>query len=336
MLKELSAKKKSHTEKSGVSMVGFYSGLIIKTLNESRLQMNNKISRIALVLGIIIFCAAVNDAQTLIKSEVSFVGNLREDSKNLTQIEKANVITSMYKEGKKPFLAGVLSLILPGAGEFYSESYIKSGIFLALEAAAITTAIIYDNKGDDQTSIYKNFADGNWDVSKYAAWLWNNREALGIPNTHGISSINEVIINNDPALPTWERVDFSKLNLLESKFSHRLPKHGDQQYYEMIGKYPQFNHGWIDQLNDNTPQYNEILTPMFNNYSTMRGKANDFYNVASKAVVVIYVNHFLSALDAVWSAVSYNKDFSVKFRVSEQYFADKIEIIPKLNISYNF
>lgn len=298
--------------------------------------MNIKTSSMALILGIIILCSSINIAQTTLNKEVYYVGNLRVDSKNLTKTEKTNVIIPTRKEGKKPFLAGVLSLILPGAGEFYSESYIKSGIFLALEAAAITTAIIYDNKGDDQTSIYKNFADENWDVSKYATWLWNNREALGIPNTHGISSIDEVIINSDPALPYWERVDFSKLNLLESRFSHRLPRHGDQQYYEMIGKYPQFNHGWIDQLNDNTPQYNEILTPMFNNYSTMRGKANDFYNIATKAVVVIYVNHFLSALDAVWSAVSYNKDLSVQFRVNEQYFADKIEIVPKLNISYNF
>lgn len=297
--------------------------------------MKKKISLIAIVFVICSYSPNIM-AQQFFKNDVSLIGNLREDSKNLTKIEKESLFFPTRTGVKKPFLAGVLSLILPGAGEFYSESYVKSVIFLALEATAITTAIIYDNKGDNQTSVYKNFADANWDVSKYAAWLWNNREALGIPNTHGITSINEVIISNDPNLPYWERVDFSKLNLLESKFSHRLPKHGDQQYYEMIGKYPQFNHGWIDQLNDNTPQYNEILTPMFNNYSTMRGKANDFYNVASKAVVVIYVNHFLSALDAVWSAVSYNKDLSIKFRVSEQYYADKIEIIPNLSISYNF
>ena len=266
-----------------------------------------------------------------------FSGNLKEDSKCITKLESVNAQNFRYAdEKKKPFLAGVLSLILPGAGEFYSESYIKSGIFLALEVAAITTAIINDKKGDDQTSVYQNFADNNWDVSKYAAWLWNNREALGIPNTHGITSIDEVIINNNSSLPYWERVDFSKLNLLESKFSHRLPKHGDQQYYEMIGKYPQFNHGWVDQTNDNTPQYNEIITPMFHNYSTMRGEANDFYNIASKAVVVVYVNHFLSALDAAWSAVSFNNDLTVKFRVSEQYYADKVEIIPKIYIAYSF
>jgi hypothetical protein len=28
--------------------------------------------------------------------------------------------------------------------------------------------------------------------------------------------------------------------------SHRLPPHGDQQYYEMIGKYHQYSPGWND------------------------------------------------------------------------------------------
>jgi hypothetical protein len=76
----------------------------------------------------------------------------------------------------------VLSLILPGAGEFYSESYIKAGVFLALEAAAITTAIVYDKKGDDQTSVYQHFADRNWDVSNMRM-VWNNREALDSEHT---------------------------------------------------------------------------------------------------------------------------------------------------------
>ncbi len=68
----------------------------------------------------------------------------------------------------------------------------------------------------------------------------------------------------------------------------------------------------------------------------MRGNANDAYNVASKAVIGLYINHLLSAVDAVWSATTYNNNLAIKVRVQNIQFADKIEFVPTLNISYNF
>jgi hypothetical protein len=38
----------------------------------------------------------------------------------------------------------------------------------------------------------------------------------------------------------------------------------------------------------------------------MRGKANDFYNIASTTASLLVVNHILSALDAAWSASQFN------------------------------
>ena len=34
---------------------------------------------------------------------------------------------------KSPMLAGILSLLIPGAGEIYSGEYLKAGIFVALK-----------------------------------------------------------------------------------------------------------------------------------------------------------------------------------------------------------
>jgi len=51
-------------------------------------------------------------------------------------------------------------------------------------------------------------------------------------------------------------VNLGELNRLEGDlggyYSHQLPPHGEQ-YYEEIGKYPQFNVGWDDFGNENTP-----------------------------------------------------------------------------------
>ncbi len=94
-------------------------------------------------------------------------------------MNQTNPQFSVALENKKsPILAGVLSLLVPGAGEIYSEEYLKAGIFLAIEAAVITTAVIYDNKGDDKTTEFQNYADDyksdkvtghNWSVVNYAS-----------------------------------------------------------------------------------------------------------------------------------------------------------------------
>lgn len=224
-------------------------------------------------------------------------------------------------ERKSPLLAGVLSFVVPGAGEIYTGQYLKAGIFLALEVAVITTAISYDNKGDKKTIEFQNYADDQWSVVKYAQWL----------NTHKGANIT---IDPNIALKPWERVNWEELNAAEAGFSHKLAPYGEQQYYELIGKYPQFSPGWHD-FDPADPDYHDVPQQALN-YSGERGKANDYYNVASKAVIGIYVNHFLSVLDAVWSAVSFNKDLTMNIRTENIMYAGINELIPVFNLKYSF
>ena len=118
-------------------------------------------------------------------------GNLSSDAKQLLHNfdEPTNPQILLSSQNKKsPVLAGVLSLLIPGAGEIYSEEYLKAGIFLAIEAAVITTAVIYDGKGDDKTTEFQNYADDyqnpehNWSVVRYAEWL-NQYEGASISIT---------------------------------------------------------------------------------------------------------------------------------------------------------
>jgi len=199
-------------------------------------------------------------------------------------------------ERKSPAFAALLSGVLPGSGEFYSKSYIKSGVFFAAEVIAWTVNFAYNKKGDRATADFQNFADANWSVVDYASWL----------NSFKGCSID---INPDVNLPPWRRVNWAQLNECERKlggfFSHSLPPYGDQQYYELIGKYPQYNPGWRDADRDQDISETNI-SEMFKRYSRMRGEANDFYDVASTAVLIVVVNHILSAADAAWSATRYN------------------------------
>jgi hypothetical protein len=70
----------------------------------------------------------------------------------------------------------------------YNEDYWIAGVFVVIEAALITTAVVYDNKGDDQTEYFESYADDytnpdhNWSVVRYAEWLveyeYNNDHAF--------------------------------------------------------------------------------------------------------------------------------------------------------------
>lgn len=262
-----------------------------------------------------------------------FSGNLSTDAKVILSNYSEPVqpqMVMMSGSKKSPMFAGLLSLLVPGAGEIYSEEYLKAGIFLVLEAAVLTTAVIYDNKGDRKTNEFQDYADAyknpdhNWSAVRYAKWLIDFKNAD--PNIR--TDDWEV---DDTRLPPWERVNWKLLNAAET--GHALPPHGEQQYYELIGKYHQYSAGWNDfSGNENNNQ----VSPNFLFYSAMRGDANDFYSVASTAVVGIYVNHFLSALDAVWSSLQYNKDLAVKFRLENIQLTNHAEFIPTVYVSYSF
>ena len=294
-------------------------------------KIGSSMKTIYATVFIILFASALN-AQDFCVQKI-LTGNLSADAKLLLEdYEQADTpqLAFNLENRKTPILAGVLSLLVPGAGEIYTEEYLKAGIFIAIEAAVISTAVIYDGKGDDKTTEFQNYADDyknpehHWSVVKYAKWLVAYEgadENLLLPN------------GENPDLPPWEQVDWAELNAVETG-SHHLPSHGEQQYYELIGKYHQYSSGWND-FPENEPN-KDLISPNFLFYAGMRGDANDFYSVAKTAVIGIYVNHFLSALDAVWSAVSFNKDLAVKVRLENIQLTNRAEFIPTVYMTYNF
>lgn len=280
-------------------------------------------------LFLLLFPALLLQAQP---SGNTLTGNINADAKYFVAPAQALINPSAFPEGEQakrsPLLAGILSAVLPGAGQFYNEDYIKAGAFFVLEAAGIITSISYAQKGDDQTNTFQSFADNHWSVVRYAEWLNRHKGA-------------RIQIDANTALKPWQRIiSWDSLNAAETSFSHKLEKYGKQQYYEMIGKYPQFSSGWesygdyagFDPAN---PNYNDV-PPILQYYSHMRGKANDYYNISSKVVVGLYINHLLSALDAVWSAASFNKHLQVQVRYKEQNRNGFADFGPELKAQWHF
>ena len=287
-------------------------------------------------------------AQTKEKNEKKLSGNLFTDSRTAMQSisQPTAAELNLKVEGKKsPFLAGLMSAAVPGAGEIYTGNYLKAGIFLAVEAAAITTAIIYNNKGDKQTQSFENYANQNWYVAKYAYWTLKNAKTVNPEiNPDDYSGIfrNGVDWHNLGPGTDWASlrpdIDWVRLNDLESNlgegYTHRLPYFGEQQYYELIGKYPQYSHGW-DTANLSDTDYH-TLTDQFLWYSGQRGEANNLYKVGSTAVVFVIVNHFLSVIDAAWSAATYNSNLAVHMKMKGVNLGNRVGFAPTVNMSYRF
>lgn len=290
--------------------------------------------KISLILFAIFWIlGSISFAQENSINKIILTGNLHSDSKILfekSEVRQQPSFGGLFPSANKksPVIAGLLSMVLPGAGEVYTESYWKAAIFAAVEVSVIVVAVSYNKKGDNQTATFEKYADGHWDIKRYAEWTIKNVSYIN----SSVDPTKYSVINGDGS------VNHAELNRLErdlgSGYSHALPPHGEQQYYELIGKYPQYSHGWDDAIQSDIDFH--ILSQNFLDYSKMRGKANDYYNVSDKAVIGIYINHLLSGLDAVWSAISFNKDVAVKFRVNQINAGDNLTFYPTVYVQYCF
>jgi len=233
---------------------------------------------------------------------------VNKDSK-LEYSEQFNHITRETKtksKEKSAFLGALMSAVVPGAGEFYAESYIKSAIFFAVEVGLWSFYAINRSNGDTKTDEYQEIANSNWNLKKYATWLKDN-------NFEGASNIN--IPSSDPVngTPEWDALR-AQVNAVERiNFSHSLPKFADQQYYEVIGKYQSFIAGWsysdVNVVNKNN--YLEYRPSQVDTYMGVRQDANDFYDIATLSTNIVIANHVLSAVDAAWSVSMFNKELKV-------------------------
>ncbi len=231
---------------------------------------------------------------------------------------------------RSPILAGMMSAILPGAGEFYAESYWQSALFFALEVFAWQQYLSKTDDGHraerefvrfanaDQAAGFDQFDGGTaWDARRYAQnlsaiykddpTLGDAAKALAFPATlQEIGKGNYTTLNDFERQATFEN---------GSTFSHTLPGFGEQQYYELIGKYATYTIGWYDFPESELSRSFTYKSAAFRRYATMRGQANALLKEASTVLSLIVVNHALSIADAIWSTARYNDRVKTRLRL---------------------
>jgi hypothetical protein len=237
-------------------------------------------------------------------------------------------------------LALGLSAAVPGLGQGYNRQWIKAGIAAAVEALLIVGYVKWRNDGLDGERAFQTVAHQEWSPAKYASWLNDYTTFLEV--NHGGSFSHEPI-------PVPETVDFAnpdgwsesdrvtvqsffadirdaEFELFHpetgASFSHRIPDFGDQQYYELIGKYFQFAPGWSDYpdwLSDGDytdaidPERSDAdgdkisVSPTFYSYARDHAHSQDLLRRASQMTSLIVVNHVIAAIDAAVFARLHNR-----------------------------
>lgn len=260
---------------------------------------------------------------------------------------------SVFQEGagestpgrKSPWIAGALSLAIPGVGEMYAGDYLKGGIFLAAEAASWLLVYTYDKQGDDRTGAFQQYADAHWSAVRYLRWTLDYSEELN----SNVDTTEYALFSGGAANcdPPFSCINWTELNRFESDiasgmnngYTHRLPYYGEQQYFELIGKYDQFSRGW-DDSDPADARHSEVpvrsTSRRFYEYAQMRAKANDSYDVASTFVSVAVLNHIISAADAFWTATRKNKALSAEVRMKVVRGISGLVPIPTAKVTYRF
>jgi len=199
--------------------------------------------------------------------------------------------------------AALFSAIIPGAGQLYNRSYLKSLAFLAIEAGSWLAYGRYTNLGNQKTDEFKRFADLHWDEGKY----WQS-------------------LSDESGIPVQVR---DKLREYEhASFSHFLPETKNQTYYENIGKYNQFNAGW----DDGSHQARKEDSANREHYTFMRRDANDQFKRATLGVTVALFNHVISALEAAYSTYRFNQS-QTRVSLGSQMQPYDTELVPALSLN---
>ena len=196
----------------------------------------------------------------------------------------------------------LFSALIPGSGEFFCKSYLRSAIFFTIEVGAWTYYAVYHKKGKEKEDEFELYADTYWDEDKWQAWF-------------------------DTYLTDEQRKDFS----------HTLPDTKTQQYYEMIGKYNEFVVGWDDAPDDLT--YDDIQnyddSHQQHEYMDMRHDSNNLLKNATRGIYIAMFNHILSAIDAAWVAKTHNKRLiKTSLHFENKYFNNEDHTMLTLKLSW--
>jgi len=291
----------------------------------------------------------------------------------------ADSLQSLFSTSRQSVpLAFGISAILPGAGQVYNRDWIKAAVAIAGEATVLLLYQSWRARGVDGRDAYQSQAHTHWNPLKYAYWLNDYTQYLNqLPDGRTVdtdpvnipSSLQGVNLTQPSSWSQSEqlaiRTLFDEIRRVEraayhgdtgATFSHVLPFFGEQQYYELIGKYFQYAPGWDDYvatqrdgqitwIDDNgnflasiEPEENggdggkANVSARFYQYADDHADANGYLRKASRITTLLIVNHVIAAVDAAIFARLHNRRVQLRLGLIQDNLGE-IHIGPQMTFA---
>ena len=231
------------------------------------------------------------------------------------------------KRYKNPVIAFSASLLIPGSGQYYLDDrryWKRIALYGLSEIIGITGIMHYNREGIEAKENYEKWADNHW---SFEQWLYSyDKIDTGddyifdddiSSGSHYIQFVyqNKTYRTTDPNFLT----DIYNGLVIGTESVEELEELGFQvykshDYYEEIGKYDHFFAGWDDNAEFDIVNIGElnITSDNKNKYLDLRDISKRFYDFSEYYGILLFLNHAVSATDALILAQLTNGKIRVK------------------------
>jgi hypothetical protein len=257
------------------------------------------------------------------------------------------------KEYRSPKRALFMSLILPGLGQAYARNYWKSAIFGAVEVALITLGIKFAVDGNTKKREAHQFADKHFNIDDFWTYYASLRTHIMKDTNHAkdIVNIMNSIYSDTLIREAAAAHDNSYYQYLREK-SFSQGWDDCEPVLDTNGSFQLTNSGYTYQYQPIKPDTTWLFYPILPNstdtkvdvwgdntfwvygysknqlsFRTLDDEANKYFDYSRTVVLVLLVNHVVSAVDALITAKRHNDNM-----LGKQGFWKRVD----LNQSYAF
>ena len=257
----------------------------------------------------------------------------------------------------KSLKATLYSLFIPGSGQYLVNNDKSKGIlFLGLEIVALAGYHYYINKADDYKIEYQNYCDQHWN---FTTWCVNYYDWVSIDNdffnvfandesglypdiwqdshhidfTYNDNGITRFISSSSPAFEDlYIAQNLENADSAQAFYdNNQVVIRRDHNFYENISKYNHFFAGWDDHEDIYTYDNNGYIVATSTNkgiYRSIYDKSVKNYRIKNNFVSFIFINHFVSMLDAliVSKILSNNATMSINYNPKIDFYQAQLSI----------
>jgi hypothetical protein len=285
----------------------------------------------------------------------------------VAKIENARSINfaANLKDYRSPKLAMLMSLIVPGSGQFYAESNWWGAGFLVVEAALIGTGLVYSAQSNAKKSKAHAFADTAYDAKKFKTYtdsLKNNLKGNNAGSDSAATAIYSSVF-----------IDSSDISFLND--ANKGPgKRSNDFYTNIAGKNLPFVQGWKDAKptltstgfgsdtgttyhaynttapdstffvykNNDKANFSYGFSSYQDYYNSILKESQNLANYSRDAFLTLLINHLASAVMAGIQAKSHNDALLGKeslwrhLDIEQQFVYTGTETVPGYSVGVRF